>query len=451
MFSPGKVTAKTKTGIVLEGFQSHAEFEKECSRCHRPLDSDLASTCLQCHVSVNEEMTIKKGLHSTLLEPRQCASCHLEHKGQDFDPSFGARFLYNHDLARFNLIHHKTDFDDTPIDCEGCHSGPDFAFNEIQCKDCHEFNQMEFISQHIQDFSLACLDCHDGLDRMANFDHAATNFQLDGVHSETRCVSCHLEGKFAGTPVNCRDCHAEPEIHADLFQDICSDCHTTTSWLPAMLDNQAFEHSETTGFSLIRHTKNFNNQAIRCVDCHSENIQQFNLTTCIDCHSNQDQVFMTDHQVKYSSACLECHDGFDGMINFDHNRVFVLDGRHAEIACQDCHIDQTFASTSPECVACHAEPEIHAGSFGTDCQYCHQTTAWQPALLRQHNFPLDHGSDSQLACETCHNVTYAQYTCYECHEHQPGEIEAEHRKEGISPEGLVNCTKCHPTGLKEDH
>jgi hypothetical protein len=129
-----------------------------------------------------------------------------------------------------------------------------------------------------------------------------------------------------------------------------------------------------------------------------------------------------------------------------------LDGKHAEIACADCHLNQVFAGTPSICYQCHAEPEIHAGIFGLDCQFCHTTAAWSPATLLEHNFPLDHGirrSDPATSCSTCHPTNYVEYTCYGCHDHQLEEITQKHNEEGITPTELPACATCHPTGQKE--
>ncbi len=97
------------------------------------------------------------------------------------------------------------------------------------------------------------------------------------------------------------------------------------------------------------------------------------------------------------------------------------------------------------CAACHEEPEMHADRFGLDCVRCHSLEAWQPALLTRHTFPLDHGEQGTIACETCHIGSYVTYSCYECHDHQPEPMEAVHIAENI-PE-YENCASCHPTGI----
>jgi hypothetical protein len=157
---------------------------------------------------------------------------------------------------------------------------------------------------------------------------------------------------------------------------------------------------------------------------------------------------MTGHRELFGEACLECHDGVDRLSGFDHQAIFPLSGAHAEIQCSDCHQDKSFRGTPAQCVSCHAEPEIHAGFFGSQCQYCHTDGAWLPALLQTHSFPLTHGEGGEVACTVCHTQTYAEYTCYGCHEHQPDEILEEHSEEGIAAEDLPACATCHPDGME---
>src|ERR1700756_6059375 len=39
------------------------------------------------------------------------------------------------------------------------------------------------------------------------FDHLTTGFELDGVHRDLPCESCHLNAVFRGTPRDCGTCH----------------------------------------------------------------------------------------------------------------------------------------------------------------------------------------------------------------------------------------------------
>lgn len=96
------------------------------------------------------------------------------------------------------------------------------------------------------------------------------------------------------------------------------------------------------------------------------------------------------------------------------------------------------------CAACHEEPAIHAERFGLDCARCHTLEAWEPALLTQHTFQLDHGGKGQVSCQTCHRSNYYEHDCYGCHDHRPEQMAEFHLAEGI--EAYKTCHTCHPTG-----
>ncbi len=100
-------------------------------------------------------------------------------------------------------------------------------------------------------------------------------------------------------------------------------------------------------------------------------------------------------------------------------------------------------------MACHAEPEVHAGLFGTDCAACHSTAAWQPATLANHTFPLDHGKEGIVPCTTCHPNTYQEYTCYGCHKHEPAKMEKKHAEKNIVGARLLECAACHSDGKEK--
>ena len=101
-----------------------------------------------------------------------------------------------------------------------------------------------------------------------------------------------------------------------------------------------------------------------------------------------------------------------------------------------------------ECRACHEEPDLHAERFGLNCSRCHTLDAWKPALLLRHTFALDHGGEGQVACQTCHTHNYSANTCYECHDHQPADMQTLHAGEGIFE--LQPCEACHPTGASKE-
>lgn len=254
---------------------------------------------------------------------------------------------------------------------------------------------------------------------------------------------------FARAPQDCAGCHTKDDPHTGMFSTDCQACHTPAGWSPARWEEASFDH-DAQAFNLAHHRQSFEGNPLSCNDCHLGKAQNFNPETCVSCHSQGQEraAFMTQHQEQYGGECTSCHDGVDRMTGFKHEAVFLLDGRHAEIPCQDCHTGRVFAGTPKACVQCHAEPAIHAGFFGLDCQYCHIAKAWTPAPLRLHRFPLNHGRQGEIACQVCHQSSYAEYTCYGCHDHQPEEITLSHQKEGISLEEQSACASCHPTGLK---
>jgi predicted CXXCH cytochrome family protein len=263
------------------------------------------------------------------------------------------------------------------------------------------------------------------------------------------CAACHTaQTPAAETPTQCAACHAEPLNHRGVFSEPdCATCHTPQAWSPVLLNGQTnFSHTQT-DFQLIHHLTDYAGVPITCTVCHTNaSRSDFSLatTTCLACHSAHDANFMTAHVENYGPNCLSCHDGTGNMTNFDHSQVFALEGRHAALECMACHQEQTFRGTPRECVACHAEPQIHAGVFGTQCEACHTATAWAPAHLTRHAFPLNHGEAGEIACATCHAQSYATYTCTACH--AQNEMEEHHAEKGITGEQVLACTQCHLNG-----
>jgi predicted CXXCH cytochrome family protein len=449
-FNPGPVTAFSKDGVVIQGFKSHSDFEKQCVYCHEPLKTDLATKCIICHPEVNQQVQKGEGVHSRVSNVNNCASCHPEHRGRGFDPTKAAYLLYDHSKTNFSLNWHQENFDTTPMQCEACHINGNVGAVENQiCLDCHASHDTNFAQAHTRDYGSNCQGCHDGVDRMQDFDHDQTGYTLESKHAHVTCIGCHTSDNLSNTPNKCKDCHAESKLHQGLFDSTCNLCHTPEGWSPATVDNKPFSHFSTAGFSLERHQVDYGNQIIICTTCHNSNLQTIEIQTCVDCHNMNDQAFMTDHLQQFGSECLVCHDGVDRLSNFDHSNFFPLDGKHAAIQCSDCHVNNVYRGTPEECWLCHEEPDIHTGLFGLECGYCHNTEAWSPASLAQHTFPLNHGLNdinTQLKCDACHGTNYVEYACYNCHDHQQVDITKKHLEEGITEQELPECAKCHPTG-----
>jgi hypothetical protein len=452
-FSPGHVSAKSITGVSIKGYSSHADFEKQCSNCHEPLTSDIATKCQECHTDVAQQITTKQGIHSQFGNVTECASCHPEHKGRDFDPIKASFQLFDHSTTGFSLNWHQINYDATTMQCSECHKNSSYAKVDNQpCLNCHSDQEKTFSTAHVKDFGANCLECHDGADRMINFDHSTTGYPLEGKHNQVKCADCHTNGTIKDTPKDCKDCHSEPSTHQGQFTQACDTCHTPQGWSPASLDGKPFAHLTTTGFSLALHKSDYSNQAITCATCHPNDLKTLDIQTCIECHTQHDAKIMADHQQQFGSECMGCHDGVDRLSNFDHANFFPLDGKHATTDCIACHVDNVYRGTPSECNQCHKDPDIHAGVFGLKCFYCHTADSWSPASLRQHNFPLNHGVEDQnlqLQCDACHGSNYIEYTCYNCHDHQPDAIAQSHVSLKIADQDLSACVKCHPAGTIE--
>lgn len=423
-------------------------------------------------MNIAEQITSSSGTHGNIEGVNLCSGCHLDHLGKDYNMVTEAIKNFDHLKTDFSLVKHQIDFDMRLMTCEDCHNDQAFSTTvQTSCLECHQRADQVYMEQHTDDFGTNCLACHDGIDSMAGFDHSTTVFRIDGMHVGLECASCHSEEKMAENQLDpsvmissrptaeefrnissaCEGCHQEPEVHKGIFSNECVDCHRTSGWVPALWEGTEFIHDLDTSFSLTKHELDFRGQVISCSSCHLGDIQAFDVQGCIDCHSDgvQNTAFIQPHIQRYGMNCTTCHDGVDRMEDFDHQRVFLLEGAHTEVDCLVCHADQVFSGTPRECSQCHVEPDIHAGFFGLNCQNCHSSSAWTPATLRFHDFPLDHGGQGVVECATCHTTTYLAYSCYECHEHQPAEIQEEHLDEGISLNELENCVSCHPTGLED--
>lgn len=373
IFSPGSLSAQNTRGLVLASASSHAEIEQQCKYCHQPLVSSQSESCLKCHDDIASQIDLQSGLHGILSGVNSCRSCHMDHKGRDFDM--------------------------------------------LQ-------------------------------DAIQKFDHNLTAFPLTGEHLPLDCQDCHTANEFQISSA-CSDCHAEPEQHAEMFSSDCTDCHSTQAWVPAVWKGNPFDH-EAVGFSLILHDFDYQGISITCLRCHQKETAEVDVATCKNCHEQHDFEYMQSHSGEFGMDCTACHDGLDRMHNFNHQNVYVLDGAHSELDCVTCHENQVFIGLPNECSDCHSEPEIHAGSFGLNCVACHSTDAWQPAVLKEHTFPLDHGDEGEIACETCHTVTYTQYTCENCHDSRDPDFIEEHDEEKLSQDRLMDCVECHADGETHD-
>ena len=297
--------------------QHVVEFGANCTGCHDgkdimadfdhlntmfPLDGKHAEArCAACHVSADFDHTPMDciGCHSEPLvhlnqfDPN-CSTCH---NTQAWMPALFDGQLFDHESGTaFSLVRHRVDYSGATLACQGCHSPSDFDVSLDICKTCHAEKASEFMEEHTQQFGAACLDCHDGIDRLSDFDHAS-RFPLQGRHAEIECESCHEEKVFRGTPTECVHCHAEPEIHAGFFGLKCDYCHTADAWTPAQIRMHTFP---------LDHGRQ---PDLACQVCHVQVYQEY---TCYGCHEHQPEEIAESHRRLSISAadlpnCSGCH------------------------------------------------------------------------------------------------------------------------------------------------
>lgn len=350
-------------------------------------------------------------------------------------------------------------------ECRACHTAPwERETMADRCLDCHTdiAQQMLTVAElHgtiVQKApTLACRDCHmDHRGKTASltdlgenvFPHESLGFSLNGHQLKTSgdpfaCADCHSEDLSTFDPVSCQNCHREmdvvfSQVHLLSFGDDCLGCHDGVDQYGDDFNHNVFPFQLVGGHA-----------EVSCTQCHINAHSTADLQSapqdCYSCHQQDDE-----HNGDNGTDCAACHNPSDWEdADFDHSlSAFPLTGAHESTDCESCHVNDVFEGTPTECVACHAEPEEHAGKFGTECAYCHTTVAWEPASYTgEHSFPMNHG-DGDGSCQTCHPSSLETYTCYGCHEHSEANIRGEHLEEGIFD--FQNCVECHADGREHD-
>ncbi len=121
--------------------------------------------------------------------------------------------------------------------------------------------------------------------------------------------------------------------------------------------------------------------------------------------------------------------------SLDHS-FFALTGGHQSAKCAACHTTGDYQGTSPDCLACHAQDDPHAGEFGLACANCHVVEGWQLATF-------DHATIGNADCSTCHAppANHYQGACAACHTDTTDfRIIANFDHSTI---GSTDCSACH--------
>ena len=165
-----------------------------------------------------------------------------------------------------------------------------------------------------------------------------------------------------------------------------------------------------------------------CTKCHVLGEKVVN-SKCLDCHTEiknlmeKGKGFHSSSDVK-GKDCIKCHSEHNGryfrIINFDpkkfdHDKAgYTLTGKHAEIACNECHqpkfisnnnvrrIKNTYLGLTENCYTCHED--YHQNTLGNKCGVCHNTVSFRPAVKFDHSTAAFHltGAHAKVDCIKCH-------------------------------------------------
>ncbi len=348
-----------------------------CADCHKANGAKAVVyrmrdiSCIACHRDIH------LGQFSDERYNNHCEKCHNQ---STFKPSLFSAPL--HASTRFPLSggHER-------LQCSQCHKGGaqpvQYRFDDRSCPACHsDLHRGQFTLQMQDRFpdgtAKSCRACHtvNSWHELDSFNHAATEFRLEGAHKRAECIKCHKPplGKAAiadivykDAPQQCTGCHQDP--HKGQFTSRmrtpmpdgrvggCSSCHSINAWAEV-----TFDHA-TTRFPLsVAH------QSVKCERCHSKSaggIVRYSGTPqeCIGCHedAHAGQFAVTGTVLD----CGRCHP-FQKWVpsSFDHEKqsTFALTGAHKRVACVLCHSDSmdvkgkkvvVYKGTKRECTACH--------------------------------------------------------------------------------------------------
>ena len=212
-----------RTAFELVGV--HAEVD--CSSCHQPPDAGTDQ------ISIRFSSRRRTSSYPAPLVEDGCLSCHLNrHEGEFEDASSafecGACHTdYAWTPSTFDLFRHEqTSFElqgaHLAVSCASCHvpewptqAGWRFSLGTPNCTQCHQEDD-----PHGGQFEeRACTACHsEETFRIAEFDHDATGYMLEGAHLDAACESCHLSEttsdggpavRYRPVPRECESCHGD--------------------------------------------------------------------------------------------------------------------------------------------------------------------------------------------------------------------------------------------------
>jgi hypothetical protein len=391
------------------------EIAYECANCHEPLvQPHYGPECQDCHTPGGFELASAGDWYHPMPlegrhEPLGCASCHDGYKSLDRECTTCHSSPGDHLAGACGTCHTPVGWPESAAHIvAGASPIPHAISAGLDCTACHDpvGQSWPASSDHSAYSSEQCTVCHaTGGAILVAFDPGQVTHLLEGQHTQAECRTCHADGIFQGTPLDCAACHQDRDSHAGQLGRDCAQCHEPVGWSQAALDH-ALAAFPLTGAHV---------QA-DCAQCHPDDVYAGTPQACVACHAQDDR-----HEGQLGQDCVHCHtpNGWSGAA-FDHARTsFALSGAHGGVDCTQCHAGDVYTGTPQACVACHAQDDRHGGQFGQDCAQCHTPNGWPGATLDHSRtpFPLS-GAHAGADCAQCHagNV-YAgtPQACVACH------------------------------------
>jgi hypothetical protein len=432
----------------------------QCTSCHTLRIGAADLKCQECHTEIAQRLAQKRGFHATIVknasDSKECATCHSEHNGADFN------------LIRWEVPLDRFDHRQTGYALQGKHGA-------LPCQQCHaptHIRPAERATIRVRNLNKTylglttdCVTCHQD-------PHSGRlGANCTGLHAQVACEKCHASSGPQGTTKlsglafgSCKDCHQDP--HRGSFAQTCDTCHTTGGW-GTTRNPTSFDHSKTAFALLGKHAE------VGCSKCHTAGGGDFRApvahSRCIDCHSTDPHMGQFRDRVN-GIECSSCHtvDSFQtttfGVKEHATSR-YPLQGKHAMVECSQCHTPAgsatKFKIAYGECLDCHSD--AHQGQFAAApyqnrCESCHGFEGYRPALftLADHQktrFPLE-GAHLAIPCGDCHvrstvagattaKFQFAERTCSVCHsDPHAGKFQA--TMDRIRADGTrAGCQGCH--------
>ncbi|MEK6750332.1 MAG: cytochrome c3 family protein [Pseudomonadota bacterium] len=358
---------------------------KDCAQCHTQLvwgmsrydhektkfplkNTHRSVACAACHVNQRYKNT-----------PKGCVTCHFSNdiheekngtKCQECHTENGwALVKFDHDKDTKYLLEgrHAT------VECQSCHKGDVYKKinNHKSCNICHKLEDA-----HNALFGEKCEACHvpKSWSRPV-FNHTTkTKYPLQGKHRDVACNICHRGDVYAKLEKTCIGCHRKDDAHLNQEGEKCDKCHDESGW-----DNKViFDHGLTRFPLLGAHT------TITCEDCHFSTAFKSTEFKCGACHEADDA---KSHKKRLGQNCGLCHASANWkawLFNHDKQTEYPLTGKHKGLNCHSCHKEpvKDKIKLGKACIICHESDDIHHGSFGHNCERCHNTESFKQVQLQ---------------------------------------------------------------------